>query len=220
MSKAALLDTKRSADDEAASEFGGRQEFSSGRQNATTSLSFIEAASEASGETRNNSTSLHPEDGKPRLRRGRRTSSQRERIESTRSFLGAISYRVSMSVDERTSMRGESVLGPEQKVSWKAMCALMLTDIVGTSVLTLAAVAAKLGWGLSILMIVLLSPVAIYTAVLMSRSRHALVEKGYHAPESMGHCALAVSSIRFVPEHHLSISCVAGKRVAGVRPRK
>lgn len=52
----------------------------------------------------------------------------------------------------------------------------MLTDLVGTSVLTFAGVASKLGWLLTIVFIVGMCPIAVYTAVLMSRTRGELQE--------------------------------------------
>jgi len=66
----------------------------------------------------------------------------------------------------------------------------MLTDIVGTSVLTFAGVAAQLGWVWTIVFIVTLAPVAIYTALLMSRTASALAKlPGGARPASMGEAA-------------------------------
>lgn len=61
------------------------------------------------------------------------------------------------------------------------------TDIVGTSVLTLAGVAAKLGWVFVIMAIVLMCPVAVYSAVMMVRARILMERSGFPAPTSMGH---------------------------------
>ena len=64
---------------------------------------------------------------------------------------------------------------------------LMLTDIVGTGVLTLAKAAADLGWVWVIVIITLMCPVAIYSAVMMVRARTLLVGAGRPPPKSMGH---------------------------------
>ncbi len=80
---------------------------------------------------------------------------------------------------------------PTFLLSW-----LMLTDIVGTSVLTLTGVAAELGWIWSMLIIVLMCPVAVYSAVMMVRTRVLLSQAlGPHgAPTSMGHAATLLFS--------------------------
>jgi len=62
----------------------------------------------------------------------------------------------------------------------------MLTDIVGTSVLTYAGVARQLGWVFTIAFIVLLCPVAIYVALLMSRTRQMLSKSLGKEPVTMG----------------------------------
>jgi len=62
----------------------------------------------------------------------------------------------------------------------------MLADIVGTSVLTYAGVARQLGWALTVALIVLLSPVAVYTAVLMSRTGGLLMRSKGVRPLTMG----------------------------------
>ncbi|CAE7528949.1 mtr, partial [Symbiodinium pilosum] len=59
-------------------------------------------------------------------------------------------------------------------LNWKDVAWLMLSDIVGTSVLTLNGVAAKLGWVLTIAFIAGLFPVALYSSLLMSRTRGIL----------------------------------------------
>ncbi|CAJ1343536.1 unnamed protein product [Effrenium voratum] len=73
---------------------------------------------------------------------------------------------------------------------WLGTSWIMLTDIVGTSVLTFAGVARQLGWVLTVGFIVGLAPVAIYTAVLMSRTSDLLakVQQGSR-PSSMGEAA-------------------------------
>mmetsp|Transcript_13793 Transcript_13793/g.35022 ORF Transcript_13793/g.35022 Transcript_13793/m.35022 type:complete len:515 (+) Transcript_13793:63-1607(+) len=60
--------------------------------------------------------------------------------------------------------------------SWIDAAWLMLSDVVGTSVLTFGGVAAQLGSVLSCIFIVGLFPVSLYVSVLMSRTR-ALVVK-------------------------------------------
>ena len=68
---------------------------------------------------------------------------------------------------------------PQQhKVGWMDLSWLMLTDVVGTSVLAFAGVAAALGWALSVSLIVLACPVAVYTAILMARSYRILQRAG------------------------------------------
>lgn len=52
----------------------------------------------------------------------------------------------------------------------------MLSDIVGTSVLTFTGVANKLGWVLTIVFIVGLFPVSVYVSVLMSRTRQLILK--------------------------------------------
>ncbi|CAE7596168.1 mtr [Symbiodinium natans] len=57
---------------------------------------------------------------------------------------------------------------------WPNVHVARLSDIVGTSVLTLNGVAAKLGWVLTITFIGGLFPVALYSSLLMSRTRGIL----------------------------------------------
>ncbi|CAE7357212.1 mtr [Symbiodinium microadriaticum] len=84
-------------------------------------------------------------------------------------------------VSMESAHRGSHWLG----TSW-----IMLTDIVGTSVLTFAGVAAQLGWVWTIVFIVTLAPVAVYTALLMSRTASALAKlPGGARPASMGEAA-------------------------------
>ncbi len=68
--------------------------------------------------------------------------------------------------------------GARDGVRWLDLSWLMLTDVVGTSVLTFAGVAAALGWVPSVLLITLACPVAIYTAMLMSRTYKMLARRG------------------------------------------
>ncbi|CAE6963627.1 AAP4 [Symbiodinium natans] len=84
-------------------------------------------------------------------------------------------------VSTQSAHRGSHWLG----TSW-----IMLTDIVGTSVLTFAGVARQLGWVWTILFIVCLAPVSIYSALLMSRTGSTLAKlPGGKRPESMGEAA-------------------------------
>lgn len=68
---------------------------------------------------------------------------------------------------------------PSQRpgTSWTAICWLMLSDIVGTSVLTLNGVAVQLGWLLTTVFIVGLFPLCLYTSVAMSRTRSLLLSR-------------------------------------------
>lgn len=66
----------------------------------------------------------------------------------------------------------ESLLG----TSWVDVAWLMLSDIVGTSVLTFAGVTKQLGSVLTVVFIVGLFPVSLYVSILMTRTR-ALVTK-------------------------------------------
>ncbi|CAE8615902.1 unnamed protein product [Polarella glacialis] len=76
---------------------------------------------------------------------------------------------------------------PQRRSSWLGTSWIMLTDIVGTSVLTFAGVARQLGWVLTIVFIIGLSTVSVYTAVLMSRTRSILARtQDGKDPHSMG----------------------------------
>ncbi len=76
-----------------------------------------------------------------------------------------------------------------KKLSTFSLSWLMLTDIVGTSVLTLAEVGSKLGWAWLVAVIVCMCPVAVYSAVMMVRTRTEMVLAGMEPPTSMGHAA-------------------------------
>lgn len=78
------------------------------------------------------------------------------------------------------------------KATWVSLCWLMLSDIVGTSVLSFSGVAAKLGWVWTFILMVGMCPVAIYSAVLMSRT-HMLVPRA----NSMGEAAKHIFGTRF-----------------------
>mmetsp|Transcript_89498 Transcript_89498/g.261576 ORF Transcript_89498/g.261576 Transcript_89498/m.261576 type:complete len:499 (+) Transcript_89498:38-1534(+) len=84
------------------------------------------------------------------------------------------------------SSRSLQASAPVHQTSWLGTSWLMLADIVGTSVLTYAGVARQLGWVLTILFIVLLSPIAVYTAVLMSRTGTMLMRNKGVRPQTMG----------------------------------
>ncbi|CAE7224615.1 GRXC4, partial [Symbiodinium necroappetens] len=77
-------------------------------------------------------------------------------------------------VDDDIKKRSTSRNAVQEGLSWKDIAWLMLSDIVGTSVLTLNGVAAKLGWVLTIAFIGGLFPVALYSSLLMSRTRGIL----------------------------------------------
>jgi len=66
----------------------------------------------------------------------------------------------------------------DQRVSTMGTCWVMLTDVVGTSVLTFAGVARLLGWIPTVVVIVGLAPLAVYSASLMSRARDKLAYIG------------------------------------------
>ncbi|CAL1159565.1 unnamed protein product [Cladocopium goreaui] len=72
--------------------------------------------------------------------------------------------------------------------TWQGTSWIMLTDVVGTSVLTFAGVARQLGWVLTISFIIGLAPVAVYTALLMSRTSNILAKAGAR-PATMGEAA-------------------------------
>eukprot|EP00439_Symbiodinium_sp_Y106_P076719 s552_g15.t2 len=91
---------------------------------------------------------------------------------------------------ETMSLSFISVESAHRGSHWLGTSWIMLTDIVGTSVLTFAGVAAQLGWVWTITFIVTLAPVAIYTALLMSRTASALAKlPGGARPTSMGEAA-------------------------------
>ncbi|CAK9097809.1 unnamed protein product [Durusdinium trenchii] len=73
--------------------------------------------------------------------------------------------------------------------TWLGTSWIMLTDVVGTSVLTFAGVAKSLGWVLTITFIISLAPVGVYTAILMSRTGHVTKESQGQRPSSMGEAA-------------------------------
>jgi len=60
--------------------------------------------------------------------------------------------------------------------SWLGVAWLMLSDVVGTSVLTFAGVAMELGWLPTVIFIVVCFPMAMYVSVCMCRTR-TLIEK-------------------------------------------
>jgi len=77
-------------------------------------------------------------------------------------------------------------------LTWLGISWLMLSDIVGTSVLTLNGVAARLGFVLTIAFICGLFPLAVYTSVLMSRTRTIFSQIGVQEPlGTMGQVATA-----------------------------
>lgn len=78
---------------------------------------------------------------------------------------------------------------PPRRTSWRGTSWLMLTDIVGTSVLTFAGVAGQLGYVPTVILIVACNPVAIYTATLMSRTRSMLAACAGVEPTTMGEAA-------------------------------
>jgi len=69
--------------------------------------------------------------------------------------------------------------------TWMAIAWLMLSDIVGTSVLTLNGVAVQLGWVLTSAFILGLFPVSLYTALIMCRTRSMLTQEA-EADQSLG----------------------------------
>lgn len=68
-----------------------------------------------------------------------------------------------------------SLIAPE-KLVWKEVAWLLLSDIVGTSVLTFGGVARKLGWIPTIVAILCFFPISVFISVLMARTRHMLCE--------------------------------------------
>jgi len=64
----------------------------------------------------------------------------------------------------------EQPIPAKPRLSWRGVSMLMVSDIVGTSVLTFPAVAAELGYALTVLLIVGLFPVTVYVSVLMART--------------------------------------------------
>lgn len=107
---------------------------------------------------------------------------------------------------------GERVAGRQAGLSWLAVVWLMLSDIVGTSVLTLSGVAGDLGYVLTVLLILAMLPMSFQVSVLMSRTRRLLLltarlESAQAAPalgsmgEVAGHtfrrgsCGTAVSTV-------------------------
>jgi len=58
--------------------------------------------------------------------------------------------------------------------SWVDMAWLMLSDVLGTAVLTFMAVSTQLGWVLTLIAIVGVFPMSVFISVLMTRTRHML----------------------------------------------
>lgn len=87
------------------------------------------------------------------------------------------------------SFSSEAPTPPHRKSTWLGTSWLMLTDIVGTSVLTLPGVAAQLGWVPTVGLLVGLCPLAIYTGSLMSRTRRLLASWKGVEPLSMANAA-------------------------------
>ena len=103
-----------------------------------------------------------------------------------RSHTSSVSSSSSSSSSSSTSALPHAK--EEHKVAWLDLSWLMLTDVVGTSVLAFAGVAAALGWVPTITLIVLACPVAIYTAMLMSRTYTLLADRGIYVG-TMGEAA-------------------------------
>eukprot|EP00928_Gymnodinium_smaydae_P041590 TRINITY_DN28123_c0_g1_i1.p1 TRINITY_DN28123_c0_g1~~TRINITY_DN28123_c0_g1_i1.p1 ORF type:complete len:579 (-),score=123.68 TRINITY_DN28123_c0_g1_i1:60-1730(-) len=78
---------------------------------------------------------------------------------------------------------------PKRKASWQGVSWLMLTDVVGTSVLTLPGVARSLGWVPTVVLIVCCNLVSVYAAGLMARTRALLSASLGVEPLSMGEAA-------------------------------
>eukprot|EP00927_Polykrikos_kofoidii_P068544 TRINITY_DN6389_c0_g1_i4.p1 TRINITY_DN6389_c0_g1~~TRINITY_DN6389_c0_g1_i4.p1 ORF type:complete len:466 (+),score=62.15 TRINITY_DN6389_c0_g1_i4:99-1496(+) len=76
-------------------------------------------------------------------------------------------------------------VAPRRTMDWYEASVLVLTDVVGTSVLTLAGVARMLGWVPTIILISGAWPVSFYTGTLMVRVRNALVREDRPEPLSM-----------------------------------
>mmetsp|Transcript_101621 Transcript_101621/g.313550 ORF Transcript_101621/g.313550 Transcript_101621/m.313550 type:complete len:500 (+) Transcript_101621:57-1556(+) len=93
-----------------------------------------------------------------------------------------------MSVTRRLHSQGSVVSsqGGPRGSSWVGTSWVLLADIAGTVVLTYAGVARQLGWVLTITFTVLLNPVSIYTATLMTRTRSLLVKSKGVQPSTMG----------------------------------
>ena len=84
-------------------------------------------------------------------------------------------------------------------MGWLGLNWIMLTDVVGTSVLSFASATAHLGWVPTVLAMTLGGLVAVYTGVLMSRTRLLLGNRGNTMGEIAGrtcggqHAAKAVT---------------------------
>ena len=87
---------------------------------------------------------------------------------------------------ESPEFDGKRVTGWQSGLSWLAVVWLMLSDIVGTSVLTLSGVAGHLGYVLTVLFIVVMLPMSLQVSVLMCRTRQLvlLMAKSEHTQVS------------------------------------
>ena len=77
-------------------------------------------------------------------------------------------------------------------LSWHDVSWIMLSDIVGTSVLTFPGVAHRLGWLMTTVFIVALFPAVLYTSILMSRTRELLHQRRNHQLGTFGEVAGAL----------------------------
>ncbi|CAE6972029.1 pks1 [Symbiodinium sp. CCMP2456] len=100
-------------------------------------------------------------------------------------FFTAFDIAAMSDVDDDIKKRSTSRNAVQEGLSWKDIAWLMLSDIVGTSVLTLNGVAAKLGWVLTITFIGGLFPVALYSSLLMSRTR-GILSRMFGADKTVG----------------------------------
>jgi len=69
---------------------------------------------------------------------------------------------------------------------------LLLSDVVGSSVLSFSGVTASLGWVLSVVFMVAFCYLAYYSALLMSKTRATVEQISGSSPGSMGECARAL----------------------------
>merc|ERR1712086_4800 len=80
----------------------------------------------------------------------------------------------------------------DPKASWSSMSWLLLSDVVGSSVLTFSGVTASLGWVMGISSMVVFCYLGYYCAVLMSRARTMIEESTGTSPGSMGETSRAL----------------------------
>eukprot|EP00658_Telonema_sp_P-2_P067974 TRINITY_DN5690_c0_g1_i1.p1 TRINITY_DN5690_c0_g1~~TRINITY_DN5690_c0_g1_i1.p1 ORF type:complete len:507 (-),score=120.50 TRINITY_DN5690_c0_g1_i1:98-1618(-) len=117
-----------------------------------------------------------------------RTSlSMRDTLEGERDMPEGESLVLPNILGDDEPKSNEPALG--KKADWTAMSWLLLSDVVGSSVLSFSGVTASLGWVLSIVCMILFCYLAYWSACLMSSTRTMIQQKCNISTGSMGQTA-------------------------------